>query len=70
MSDMHQFEIRLVRLETVIAEREAAMEGRYESLDGRLKALEGTINKLFLLCVGQLLTILVAGAFLAKVVAK
>lgn len=70
MSELHQFEVRLVKLETMIAEREAAQEDRYNALDNRLKSLEGTINKLFLLCVGQLLTILVAGAFLAKVVAK
>lgn len=70
MQDMHQFEIRLVKLETVIAEREAAQEARAEAFDHRLEKLEVTLNKLFMLCVGQLLTILVAGAFFAKVVVK
>lgn len=66
--DLHQFEIRLVKLETTIAEREAAQEARYNALDERMKSIEGTLKSLMLLCVGQLLAILVAGSIVAKVI--
>lgn len=69
-TELHQFEIRLVKLETVIAEREAAQEERYASLDKRVEAIEGTLKHLLLLAVGQLLAIVVAGSFVAKVVGK